>query len=60
MNYAAPGDGVPSMELRSTFTGAHHPANPNIRRSAIMHQLSVLVGLLDLLSPETPKAVLVC
>lgn len=57
MNYAAPGGGILCMELlRPTFAGSHHPSNSNISRSAIIQQLSLLVGFLGWVSPDAPNA----
>lgn len=57
MCYAAPGGGILCMELlRPTFAGPHHPANVNITRSAIVQQLSLLVGFLGWVSPDAPNA----
>lgn len=57
MSYAAPGGGILCMELlRPTFSGPHHPANSNITRSAIIQQLSLLVGFLGWVSPDAPNA----
>lgn len=56
MNYAAPGGGILCMELlRPTFIGSH-PRNPKLTRSAMIQQLSLLVGFLGWVSPDKPSA----
>ncbi|KFA46891.1 hypothetical protein S40293_03619 [Stachybotrys chartarum IBT 40293] len=57
MNYAAPGGGILSMELlRPTFSGPHHPRNPNLTRSAIIQRLSLLVAFLGWVGPDAAHA----
>lgn len=50
MAYAAPGGGILCLELLKPTN------NPNVRRSAIIQQLSLLVGFLAWVSPGAPNA----
>ncbi|KAH7305178.1 hypothetical protein B0I35DRAFT_444120 [Stachybotrys elegans] len=57
MGVGAPGGGVLSMELlKPTFAGPHHPRNPDISRSSIIQNLSLLVGFLEWVGPDAPNA----
>ncbi|KAI9150056.1 glycoside hydrolase family 2 protein [Paramyrothecium foliicola] len=55
MAYAAPGSGILCQELlQPTFSGVHHK-NPQLTRSNIVQQLSLLVGFLDWLPRTAPN-----
>ena len=54
MAYGASSGGILCQELLyPTFVGAHHPRHPKLSRSSLVQQLSLLVGFLDWVRPET-------
>ncbi|KAH7140937.1 hypothetical protein EDB81DRAFT_692488 [Dactylonectria macrodidyma] len=56
MAYAAPAGGILCLELlRPSFHGTH-PKDSRVSRSAIIQQLSLLVGFLDWVRPPAPNA----
>ena len=55
MAYRAPGGGILCQEiLEPTFSGSH-PKDVKLTRSAIVQQLSLLVGFLDWVRPNQPN-----
>lgn len=55
MAHGAPGGGILCQELLyPTFAGTH-PKNPNLTRSSIVQQLSLLVGFLDWIHESAPN-----
>ncbi|KAM0250692.1 hypothetical protein ACHAQJ_008526 [Trichoderma viride] len=56
MAFATPSGGILCMELLNpTNKGANHPKNPSITRSAIIQQLSLLIGFLEWIDPSRPN-----
>ncbi|KAH6884230.1 hypothetical protein B0T10DRAFT_366071, partial [Thelonectria olida] len=56
MAHGAPGGGILCQELlRPSFHGTH-PRDPSLSRSAIIQQLSLLVGFLGWVRPSAPNA----
>lgn len=54
MAYGASSGGILCQELLyPTFVGARHPKHPKLSRSSLVQQLSLLVGFLDWVRPET-------
>lgn len=54
--FGAPAAGILCKELLTrTFRGGH-PLNPQINRSSIIQQLSILVAFLDWVHPSAPNA----
>lgn len=55
MAYAAPGSGILCQELlHPTFSGVHHK-DPQLNRSNMIQQLSLLVGFLDWVPKTSPN-----
>lgn len=56
MAFGAPAGGILCLELlRPSFRGTH-PKDPRLSRSAIIQQLSLLIGFLDWVRPPAPNA----
>lgn len=58
MAYAAHAGGILCMELLHQSFIDSHPCDANVTRSAIVQQLSLLVGFLDWVGPLAPNSIL--